>query len=45
MDRRPAGIEAEQEWHARFELWAEAVPKLREEWEADRSGKPRPCWI
>ena len=45
MDARPAGIEAEQEWRDRFERWAEAFPKLREEWEADRSGKPRPGWI
>ena len=45
MDARPAGIEAEQEWHDRFERWAEAFPKLREDWEADRTGKPRPGWI
>ncbi len=45
MDMRPAGIEAEQEWHDRFERWAETFPKLREEWEADRTGKPRPGWI
>jgi transketolase len=45
MDARPAGIEAEQEWHDRFALWAEAFPKLREEWDADRTGKPRPGWI
>ena len=45
MDMRPAGIEAEQNWHDRFELWAETFPKLREEWEADRTGKPRPGWI
>ena len=45
MDARPAGIEAEQEWNDRFERWAEAFPKLREDWEADRTGKPRPGWI
>jgi transketolase len=45
MDARPAGIEAEQEWQNSFERWAEAFPKLREEWEADRTGKPRPGWI
>ena len=45
MDARPAGIEAEQEWKDRFERWAEAFPKLREDWEADRTGKPRPGWI
>lgn len=45
MDARPAGIEAEQEWRNGFERWAEAFPKLREEWEADRTGKPRPGWI
>ena len=45
MDARPAGIEAEQEWRDRFERWAEAFPKLREDWEADRTGKPRPGWI
>jgi len=45
MDARPAGIEAEQEWHDRFERWAEAFPKLREDWDADRTGKPRPGWI
>ena len=45
MDARPAGIEAEQEWRNRFEVWAETFPKLREDWEADRTGKPRPGWI
>ena len=45
MDARPAGIEAEQEWRDQFERWAEAFPKLREDWEADRTGKPRPGWI
>jgi transketolase len=28
MDMRPAGIEAEQEWHDSFELWAETFPTL-----------------
>jgi transketolase len=45
MDARPAGIEAEQEWQNRFEVWSEAFPKLREDWEADRTGKPRSGWI
>ena len=45
MDARPAGIEAEQEWRDSFERWAEAFPKLREDWDADRTGKPRPGWI
>jgi transketolase len=45
MDARPAGIEAEQEWRNRFERWADAFPKLREDWDADRTGKPRPGWI
>src|SRR5918995_1271807 len=45
MDARPAGIEAEQEWNDFFERWSEAFPKLREDWDADRTGKPRPGWI
>ena len=45
MDARPAGIEAEQAWNDGFERWAEAFPKLREDWEADRTGKPRPGWV
>ncbi len=45
MDMRPQGIELEQEWKQRFERWAEAFPGLKEEWDADRTGKPRPGWI
>ena len=45
MDARPAGIEAEQEWRNQFERWAEAFPMLREDWDADHTGKPRPGWI
>ncbi|HUQ22466.1 MAG TPA: transketolase [Gaiellaceae bacterium] len=45
MDARPAGIEAEQEWQNRFERWSETFPKLREDWDADHTGKPRPGWI
>ncbi len=45
MDMRPQGIEWEQEWKQRFERWAEAFPGLKEEWDADRTGKPRPGWI
>ena len=45
MDMRPQGIESEQEWKQRFERWAEAFPGLKEEWDADRTGKPRPGWI
>ena len=42
---RPQGIEWEQEWLQRFERWAEAFPAVREDWDADRTGKPRPGWI
>ncbi len=45
MDMRPQGIEWEQEWLQRFERWAEAFPALKEDWDADRTGKPRPGWI
>jgi transketolase len=45
MDMRPEGIEREQEWQNLFERWSETFPALREEWEADRTGKPRPGWI
>ena len=39
------GSSWEQEWKQRFERWAEAFPGLKEEWDADRTGKPRPGWI
>ena len=29
----------------RFERWSTAFPGLREEWDADRLGKPRPGWL
>ncbi|MDX6398775.1 MAG: transketolase, partial [Gaiellaceae bacterium] len=45
MDMRPQGIEWEQEWQRRFEVWAETFPRLREEWDADHTGKPRPGWV
>jgi transketolase len=45
MDRRPDGIELQQRWQDLFQSWSEAFPALREEWEADRTGKPRPGWI
>ena len=45
MDMRPQGIECEQEWQQRFERWAETFPGLKEEWDADRTGKPRPGWV
>jgi transketolase len=41
---RERGIAAEQEWTDAFERWATAFPGMREEWEADRTGKPRPGW-
>ncbi len=44
MDGRERGIELEQEWRDRFERWGTAFPALREEWEADHSGSPRPGW-
>ena len=46
MDARPgAGSRPSRSGTTRFERWAEAFPKLREDWEADRTGKPRPGWI
>ncbi|MDQ3067111.1 MAG: transketolase [Actinomycetota bacterium] len=45
MDMRPEGIEFEQDWLRRFERWSETFPALREEWDLDRTGKPRPGWI
>jgi transketolase len=42
---RDRGIELEQEWRTRFDAWSMAFPALREEWEHDRTGKPRPGWI
>ena len=44
MDVRDRGIELEQEWRGRFERWSATFPGLREEWDADHSGKPRPGW-
>ena len=45
MDMRPQGIEWEQEWQQRFERWAETFPRLKEDWDADRTGKPRAGWV
>jgi transketolase len=45
MDMRPRGIELEREWQERFDRWAETFPGLKEEWDADHRGKPRPGWI
>ena len=42
---RDRGIEYEDEWRRRLEVWSTAFPGLREEWDADRIGKPRPGWI
>jgi transketolase len=44
MDGRDRGVELEQEWRDRFERWSTTFPGLREEWEADHSGRPRPGW-
>ena len=45
MDQRPRGIELQREWSERFERWGETFPGLREEWEHDRTQRPRPGWI
>ena len=45
MDMRPQGIELEEKWKQGFELWAETFPGLKEEWDADHTGKPRPGWV
>ncbi len=42
---RERGIEAQHEWNQAFERWSTAFPGLREEWDADRTGKPRPGWL
>jgi transketolase len=39
------GIAEEQEWKGAFERWATAFPRLREDWEADHRGEPRPGWL
>jgi transketolase len=44
MDGRDRGVELEQEWRERFERWSTAFPGLREEWDSDLSGRPRPGW-
>ena len=41
---RDRGIAQEQEWRDGFERWSLAFPGLREEWDADRRGEPRPGW-
>jgi transketolase len=38
------GIAQEQEWNDAFERWSTAFPGLREEWDADRAGRPRAGW-
>ncbi|NUT54904.1 MAG: transketolase [Thermoleophilia bacterium] len=45
MDMRPRGLELQRAWEDRFARWADAFPQLREEWELDHAGKPRPGWI
>ncbi|MBA3347435.1 MAG: transketolase, partial [Actinobacteria bacterium] len=42
---RERGIAAQQEWQDAFERWSVAFPGMREEWDADRSSKPRPGWV
>ncbi|MDQ3102377.1 MAG: transketolase, partial [Actinomycetota bacterium] len=42
---RERGIAAQEEWKRTFERWSTAFPGLREEWDADRTGKPRPGWL
>jgi transketolase len=39
------GISLEQEWQDGFERWSAAFPGLREEWDADHAGQPRPGWL
>ncbi|HVM70098.1 MAG TPA: transketolase [Gaiellaceae bacterium] len=39
------GIEQEQAWEERLATWSTMFPGLREEWDADLRGKPRPGWI
>ncbi|HWG56654.1 MAG TPA: transketolase [Gaiellaceae bacterium] len=39
------GIEEEQRWEERLARWSTAFPGLREEWDADLAGKPRPGWL
>ncbi|HXH88647.1 MAG TPA: transketolase [Gaiellaceae bacterium] len=41
---RDKGIAAQDEWERRLDEWSTAFPGLREEWDADRTGKPRPGW-
>ncbi|MBA2331544.1 MAG: transketolase, partial [Actinobacteria bacterium] len=42
---RERGIATQEEWKRTFERWSTAFPGLREEWDADRTGKPRPGWL
>ncbi|MBA2296483.1 MAG: transketolase [Actinobacteria bacterium] len=42
---RDRGIAAQDEWNQAFERWSTTFPGLREEWDADRTGKPRPGWL
>ncbi len=39
------GVELERRWDERFEAWGTAFPRLREDWNADRRGQPRPGWL
>ncbi len=42
---RDKGMAAQDAWARRFDEWSTAFPGLREEWDADRTGKPRPGWL
>jgi len=44
-DIREQGMAAEDEWNRALDRWSTAFPGLREEWDADRIGKPRPGWV
>jgi transketolase len=44
MSQVARGIEAEQAWRDRFEVWSASFPAVREEWDRAWSGKPLPGW-
>jgi transketolase len=39
------GAEHEREWDERFAAWGAAFPGLREDWDTDHLGRPRPGWL
>src|SRR6266446_7239968 len=45
MNVTERGIELEDAWRKRFEVWSAKYPAVREDWDQVQTGKPRTGWI